>query len=240
MFTNILGYKIFKGTKAEFLKLIETYEKVNIISGNPEILYNGINNSSLHDIYTDPRSIIIPDGVGTVIASKMSKDPVSEKIAGIEVMDDIIKKCEKENKSIYLLGAEEKVLNQCTINLISKYPNLQIVGSHNGFFDLENCQELIHQLEVLNPYALFIAMGCPRQETFIGNYIDKLPCKIFMGVGGSFDVIAGKVNRAPRWMISLGLEWLYRVANEPVRLKRLKVIPKFLLRVLSEAYRKNK
>ena len=236
MFTNILGYKIFKGTKEELFTHIESFSKVNIISGNPEVLYNGINNPFIHDIYIDSNSLIIPDGVGTVIASKIVKSPVKEKIAGIEVMQGIIKKCEMEQKGIYLLGAEESVVNQCTINLLDKYPNLKILGSHDGFFDLDNCEEIIEQIQKLSPYALFIAMGCPKQETFIAKYIDVLPCRIFMGVGGSFDVIAGKVNRAPRWMISLGLEWLYRVSKEPLRIKRLKVIPKFLLKVIFEGY----
>lgn len=76
--------------------------------------------------------------------------------------------------------------------------------------------------------AIFVAMGCPRQENFIVKYMDELPCKIFMGVGGSFDVIAEKVNRAPRWMINIGMEWAYRVSKEPWRIKRLGSIPKFI------------
>lgn len=86
------------------------------------------------------------------------------------------------------------------------------------------------------PYVLFVAMGCPRQETFIAKYMNVLPCKVFMGVGGSFDVIAGKVNRAPKWMINIGLEWLYRVVKEPWRIKRLSSIPKFIFKVIINKY----
>ena len=120
----------------------------------------------------------------------------------------------------------------CKENIKKTFPNIKIVGSHNGFFDLNNCNDIIEDIKKSNPWGLFIAMGCPRQENFIVNYIDELNCNFYMPVGGSFDVFAGKVNRAPKWMLSLGLEWLYRVLKEPWRIKRLGVIPKFLLRVL--------
>ena len=80
-------------------------------------------------------------------------------------------------------------------------------------------------------------MGCPRQEMFIAKYMDRLPCKVFMGVGGSFDIIAGNVKRAPKWMINMGLEWLYRVIKEPFRIKRLSSIPKFILMVIKDKYK---
>ncbi|MBS6601241.1 MAG: WecB/TagA/CpsF family glycosyltransferase [Clostridium sp.] len=232
MYTNILGYKVFNETKENFLREIDKRDKTIVISGNPEILYSGLENENLNKLFNGKDSIIIPDGVGTVIAAKMVKNPVKEKIAGIEVMKAIIEKCEKEGKGIYLLGAEEEILKLCKENIKKTFPNIKIVGSHNGFFDLNNCNDIIEDIKKSNPWGLFIAMGCPRQENFIVNYIDELNCNFYMPVGGSFDVFAGKVNRAPKWMLSLGLEWLYRVLKEPWRIKRLGVIPKFLLRVL--------
>ena len=232
MYTNILGYKVFNETKENFLREIDKRDKTIVISGNPEILYSGLENENLNKLFNGKDSIIIPEGVGTVIAAKMVKNPVKEKIAGIEVMKAIIEKCEKEGKGIYLLGAEEEILKLCKENIKKTFPNIKIVGSHNGFFDLNNCNDIIEDIKKSNPWGLFIAMGCPRQENFIVNYIDELNCNFYMPVGGSFDVFAGKVNRAPKWMLSLGLEWLYRVLKEPWRIKRLGVIPKFLLRVL--------
>ena len=232
MYTNIFGYKVFNETKENFLREIDKRDKTIVISGNPEILYNGLENEKLNKLFNGKDSIIIPDGVGTVLAAKMVKNPVKEKIAGIEVMKAIIEKCEKEGKGIYLLGAEEEILKLCKENIKKTFPNIKIVGSHNGFFDLNNCDDIIEDIKKSNPWGLFIAMGCPRQENFIVNYIDELNCNFYMPVGGSFDVFAGKVNRAPKWMLSLGLEWLYRVLKEPWRIKRLGVIPKFLLRVL--------
>ncbi len=237
MFINILGFKIYKNTKTELIELLNSYHKVNIISGNPEVLFNGLNNKTLGDNFRKDSSVIIPDGVGTVLASKIQGKPVKEKIPGIEVMGEIIKKAEREGKGIYLLGAKEDVLLKCSENLLLKYPELNIVGMRNGYFKKEDSDLIAEEIKSKNPYAIFIAMGSPRQEEFISKYMDELPSKIFMGVGGSFDVFAGNVNRAPKWMISLGLEWLYRVSKEPWRIKRLGAIPKFLWLVLINRFK---
>ncbi|OFI05799.1 putative N-acetylmannosaminyltransferase [Clostridium acetireducens DSM 10703] len=233
MFTNILGYNIFNQDKKKFIEyLTKLNSKVHIISGNPEVLYNGLKEKNLFDNFVSENSIIIPDGIGTVIASKILKNPVREKIAGIEVMEDIIKFCEENKKSIYLVGTQDEILREFIHKIKIKYPNIIILGSHNGYFDLDNCKHIIEDINKKNPYVLFVAMGSPRQERFIVRYMSKLNCNIFMGVGGSFDVFAGKVKRAPKWMINLGIEWLYRVIKEPYRIKRLSSIPKFLIKVI--------
>lgn len=143
-------------------------------------------------------------------------------------MKKILEKCEKTGESIYLLGASEENLKACVANIVMDFPKINIAGYHNGFFDLNNPKEILEEIKEKKPMAIFVAMGCPRQENFIVKYMDELPCKIFMGVGGSFDVIAEKVNRAPRWMINIGMEWAYRVSKEPWRIKRLGSIPKFI------------
>lgn len=231
-FIEILGYKIFKNSIEDAINYIEDKNKLHIISGNPEVLYNGLNNKMLFENFTSTNSLIIPDGVGIQIAAKFLKTPVKEKIAGIDLMKELIKKLSLENKSIYLLGTTDENLKVCVANIIMEFPEVNIVGYKDGYFDINNPVELLNDIKEKKPYAIFVAMGCPRQEEFIAKYMDELPCQIFMGVGGSFDVIAEKVTRAPRWMIKLGLEWLYRVAKEPWRIKRLGSIPKFLLLVV--------
>ena len=232
MFTNILNFKVFNQNKDTFMRYIDNLPKVNIISGNPEVLFNGLNNKALTKNFNSEDSIIIPDGIGTVIVSKLLKNPVKEKIAGIDVVMELLIKADKEKRSIYLLGAKEEVLQKCKRNIIDKYPNLKISGSHNGFFDLDNCDDIINDIQNSDTWAIFVAMGSPRQEIFIDKIMHNSPCKIFMGVGGVFDILAGELKRAPKWMITLGLEWLYRVYKEPFRIKRLIAIPKFLLLVL--------
>ncbi|MFT5873321.1 MAG: N-acetylglucosaminyldiphosphoundecaprenol N-acetyl-beta-D-mannosaminyltransferase [Clostridium sp.] len=237
MTTRILQYEIFNDNMEELLRSVTNLKKVHIVSGNPEILLTGLQNNILLDSITSKNSIIIPDGISTVICAKIVGRPVKEKIAGIELMDSIVKKCEKENKGIYLLGSTKETVDMCNINLRTKYRKLNILGSHDGYFEMDNCEEILKEIEKVSPSVLFVAMGCPRQEMFITKYMDRLPCSIFMGVGGSFDIIAGNLKRAPKWMIKLGLEWLYRVAKEPFRLKRLSSIPEFILMVIKEKYK---
>lgn len=240
MFTKILDFKIFNKDKNTLMQYIKKYEKVNIISGNPEILLNGMNNSKLKENFNSEISLIIPDGIGTVIASKIVKDPVQEKIAGIDIFKEILITADKEKKNIYLLGAEEEVLLKCRKNIEKQYPNLNICGSHNGFFDLDNCEDIIEEIKSRDIYAIFVAMGSPRQELFIDKILCDTNIKIFMGVGGVFDIFAGKVDRAPKLMISLGLEWLYRTIKEPFRIKRLGAIPEFLIKVFRHNQENNK
>lgn len=228
MFTNILDFKVFNKDMKTFMEYIDNFEKVNIISGNPEVLFNGLNNSKLKTNFNDRNSVIIPDGVGTVLASKLVKNPVTEKIAGIDVVREVLKKADRENKSIYLVGAEQEVIDECVRKIKIEFPGLTIAGYHNGFFDLNNCDEIVNDIKEKSPYAVFAAMGSPRQEIFIEKIMPIVDAKIFMGVGGVFDIFAGKLKRAPKWMINMGLEWLYRVSKEPVRIKRLASIPKFL------------
>ena len=225
---DMLGYEIFAANMDECLEVVLSKEKVHIVSGNPEVLYTGLNDKNLFDNFTSDKSLIIPDGVGVQISAKILKTPVEEKIAGIEFMKKILEKCEDSGEGIYLLGASEENLKACVANILRDYPRINISGYHNGFFDLDNPREILEEIKEKKPMAVFVAMGCPRQEKFIVRYMDELPCKIFMGVGGSFDVIAEKVNRAPRWMIDIGMEWAYRVAKEPWRIKRLGSIPKFI------------
>ncbi|MBU3126078.1 WecB/TagA/CpsF family glycosyltransferase [Clostridium tagluense] len=238
MITKIFQYEIFNDNIESLLRSINNFEKVHIISGNPEVLSNGLQNNILFDNFTSKNAIIIPDGISTVICSKIVGQPVSEKIAGIELMDSLVKKCESENQGIYLLGATKETVDMCNINLRTKYRKLNILGSHDGYFEIDNCEEILQEIEKVNPKILFVAMGCPRQELFIAKYMDRLPCSVFMGVGGSFDIIAGNLKRAPKWMISIGLEWLYRVAKEPFRIKRLSSIPKFILMVIKDKYKR--
>jgi N-acetylglucosaminyldiphosphoundecaprenol N-acetyl-beta-D-mannosaminyltransferase len=237
MTTRIFQYQIFNDNMEELLKSINNFKKVHIVSGNPEVLNNGLQNNILLDNFTSKNSIIIPDGIRLLYVQNRGQ-PVKEKIAGIEVMDRIVKRCEKENQGIYLLGTTQEILDMCNINLRTKYPKLNILGSHDGYFDLNNCEEILMEIEKVNPQVLFVAMGCPRQEMFITKYMDRLPCSIFMGVGGSFDIIAGNLKRAPKWMINIGMEWLYRVTKEPFRIKRLSSIPKFILMVTKDKYKR--
>ena len=237
MDSTILNYKIYSKSKIELVEeVFKRNEKIHIVPGNPEVLSNGLTDKILFDNFTSENAIIIPDGIGVVISTKIVRQPVMEKIPGIEVVDVILKRCEKEKKSVYLLGSKQDTLDLCIKNMHIRYKDLNISGSHNGYFDLNNCEQLIEEINQKKPFVVFVAMGAPRQELFIAKYMENLNASVFMGVGGSFDNYAGIVKRAPSFMIKLGLEWLYRVAKEPFRIKRLSVIPKFMLKVFVNKY----
>ncbi|MBB6631225.1 WecB/TagA/CpsF family glycosyltransferase [Clostridium algidicarnis] len=236
MVIEILGYPIYSGYKKEILNDIEEIVSsegcVHIVSGNPEVLYQGLFEKPLYENFTSKRSLIIPDGVGVIFSAKVKGLKVKEKIAGIEVMQDIISYCNRKNKSIYLLGSKDSIVRKCKINIEATYKDINVVGYKDGYFDLDNCDDIIEDINKCNPDVLFVAMGCPRQERFIIKHMDKLHCKLFMGVGGSFDILAGELKRAPKWMITFGIEWLYRILKEPFRIKRMKSIPKFMIRAI--------
>lgn len=233
---DILGYPIYSGYKKEILndieKIVSSEGCAHIVSGNPEVLYQGLFEKQLYDNFISKRSLIIPDGVGVIFSAKVKRLKVQEKIAGIEVMQDIISDCNRKNKSIYLLGSKDSIVKRCKLNIEATYKDINVVGYKDGYFDLDNCDTVIEDINKCNPDVLFVAMGCPRQERFIIKHMDKLPCKLFMGVGGSFDILAGELKRAPKWMITFGIEWLYRILKEPFRIKRMKSIPKFMIRAI--------
>lgn len=121
------------------------------------------------------------------------------------------------------------MIKRAYANAIDKF-NAKVVGYNHGYFDSHEEETIVDKINLLSPDVLFVGLGCPKQEEFIDKYKDKLNVKLIVAVGGSFDVLAERVKRAPRWMISLGLEWLYRVMVEPVRIKRLKKVLIFVAR----------
>lgn len=231
--TNICGLDIYNKSKKDCLDEIFSKDKVHVISGNPEVLYTSFNNKRLYNEFKSKNSLIIPDGVGVKIVAKMKGMKITEKIAGVELMVDIIERCCKTNTPVYFLGATDESLRLCVDKLKCKFPNINIAGMRNGFFNQNDTNSIVQEIIDSKAEVLFVALGCPKQETFIIDNFDLLPTKILMGVGGSFDVIGGLKNRAPKIMIDLGLEWLYRVIVEPFRFKRLFVIPKFLIKSLT-------
>ena len=152
----------------------------------------------------------------------------------IKLLDNLDKK-----DSVYFLGASDEVLNIFIKNVRKKYKNINIAGYHHGYIDIENCDYIINDIKSKQPTIIFVAMGSPKQEIFITKYMNELPCKIFMGVGGSFDVISETTKRAPLWIINSNLEWLYRILKEPVRIKRFKKNINFIFMCIKDIYISN-
>ncbi|MGB9678805.1 MAG: WecB/TagA/CpsF family glycosyltransferase [Thermoanaerobacteraceae bacterium] len=177
----------------------------------------------------------VPDGIGIVFASKVFKEPIKERVAGFDLMIEFIKSIDQKNTNspnIYLLGAAPGVAEEAKAKLEKQYPAVNIVGVHDGYFNRTDDEEIIKDINSKNTDILFVALGAPKQEKWIFKNKGKLKVKIAMGVGGSFDVLAGRVERAPLIFRKLGAEWLYRLIKEPWRYKRMAVLPKFVLKVI--------
>lgn len=200
-----------------------------IVAINPEKIMKAQKDSNLLKLLNSA-TIQIPDGIGVIIASKLKGGKIRKRVTGIDLMQSICKRSAKDGYKIFLLGAKPGVAEQAGKILENKYKGLKIVGIRDGYF--KDNESVIKDINNAAPDILFVAMGSPKQEYWIKNNIDKLSVPLCMGIGGSLDVICGNIKRAPKWMCSLGLEWLYRLIKEPWRFKRMLVLPVFLIKIL--------
>jgi len=171
------------------------------------------------------KNIGYSDGVGSVMALKQ-KGFYAVKIPGAELWLDIIKKFHNE-KTFYLLGSSQDIIDKTVMKLEKEYPNINILGYRNGFLEEGDKENLIKELKNKKPDVVFVAQGSPRQEKFMNELIKEYPA-LYMGLGGSFDVYTGLKKRAPKLFLNLNLEWMYRLLKEPTRFGRQLVIIKFL------------
>ncbi len=174
----------------------------------------------------------IPDGIGLVIASKIHRLGLIERVTGIDLMGKVLEFCDYSRKSIYILGGKPGVAEMASHNIQEKYPNIQIKGYRDGYFKGEEENDVIEGINEVSPDILFVALGAPKQEKWIHEHRKALGVKVAMGVGGCVDVWAGTAKRAPKIFQILGLEWLYRLLKEPWRFKRMLALPKFMIKVL--------
>lgn len=164
--------------------------------------------------------------------------PVTERVSGLDLMESICKRAGERMYSVYLLGARPGVAEEAARVLESRCPGLRVVGAQHGYFTPEEEQGVVRAVAEAAPDILFVAFGAPKQEKWIRQHLAELRVPVAIGVGGSFDVLAGRVRRAPRWMQRAGLEWLYRAVREPSRLPRLWVLPRLVWLTLREALRR--
>ncbi len=175
--------------------------------------------------------IVVADGVGVKIALRLLTGKRVERIAGIELAEELLRLAEVEGYRVYLLGAKEDVIEQAVKRLKQSHPRLDIVGYHHGYFEVDD-EEVIKEVVDARPDILLVGLGAPKQEFFISKIMSEVPASLMMGVGGSFDVWAGVKKRAWKWMQKLGLEWLFRAMQDLSRIKRLTFIPSFILMVI--------
>lgn len=162
--------------------------------------------------------LLVADGMSVVWASRFLRQPLPERVAGIDLFERLVRAASEDGTSVYFLGATEEVVNEVAAVYSRRYPGLRIAGSQNGYWDDDDA--VIDAVRACAPDYLFLAIPSPRKEFWVRDHLEALGTPFVMGVGGSFDVVAGKVARAPRWAQQTGFEWAWRLAQEPRRMWR--------------------
>lgn len=234
-----LGVYVSTLTYDEIIKQLKdriaTKKTSTIIAVNPEKLVAAERDIHLKELINSA-TFQIPDGTGVLLASKLNGGKIRSRVTGIDMMERLIQFAANENHRVYLYGAKEEVVSLAKVNLEKSYPKLEIVGYSNGY-ETDN-KMLVQKINDSKATLLFVALGSPRQELWIRDHMDLLPdVKVFQGVGGSFDVFAGHVKRAPKLFRKLGLEWFYRLITDPRRIKRQLVLPLFLFKIIFQQRR---
>lgn len=217
----ILNTNIDVLTMKQTIKEVEKY-----IINKRQLHLMGVNADKINLLNTDKKlkkivnecGIINADGASVVLASKYLKMPLPERVAGIDLMQNLVNMSSQKGYSIYLLGAKQSVVETTVVKLKDTYKNINICGYRNGYFSEEEWEDIGKKIERSNPDIVFVGITSPQKEYLVEYFQNMGLNSVFMGVGGSFDVISGNIPRAPKWMQKCNLEWLFRVMQEPKRL----------------------
>ena len=218
-----------------------------VFTPNSEIVQLCVEQNDFRDVINSA-DMIIPDGAGVLLASRILGTPLKEKVAGIELAQKIIEYCNESGKKLFFLGSKPETKDDngnvvlstadaAAQKLKEKFPDLNICGTCDGYFKDEESDKIIEKINTSEADIVFVCLGCPRQEKWIFQFKDKTKARLFIGLGGSLDVFAGRVNRAPEFFVKRNLEWFYRLLKQPQRIGRMMKIPKFLIQTY---FKKNK
>lgn len=235
-FVSILGVQFINTRMKEMVARIEQKldhnEKAFVVTANPEIVMKVLEDSTYKQ-YIDKASYVTADGIGVVKAAQILGNPLPERVAGYDLMRNLLAVLNDKKLKLYMLGAQEETIQKAVQTVNEEYPNINLVGYHNGFFQWED-PTIINEINEKQPDLILVALGVPRQEKWIAENIDSVEKGVFIGVGGSFDVLAGTVKRAPEIWQKLNLEWFYRLAKQPSRWRRMLALPHFALKVFGQ------
>ncbi len=231
---DVLGCKFDNVNMQEAVEKCKEFIRDNagnlVVTPNPEIVMRAREDKEFMDIINEAE-LVIPDGIGIIKAANILKTPLKERVAGYDLICNLLEEGKNGSISFYFFGSKPGFAEKAKQKLEEKYPNIKIVGTHTGYFKPEEEQEIVDEIKALKPDVLLVGIGAPRQEKFINKYKSEGFFKIGIGCGGSIDVLAGEVKRAPKLFIKLHLEWFYRLLKQPSRLGRMMVLPKFMREV---------
>lgn len=234
---NIFGVPIsqmsMKDTVTYISRIIDSRTPHQVITANPIMVMTALQNPEYMRMMKEAE-LVVPDGTGVVWAAEYVGNPVAERVPGYDLIHELMRVGETKGWKVYLIGASAEVIGAAAARLKELYPKLQLVGYRDGFFGEPEDEEVLRAIRECEPDILLVGRSADKQEPWIAKYKHRLGIPVMMGVGGSFDVLSGKLKRAPRIFQKLRLEWFYRLLQEPWRYKRMLALPKFAMKVIRE------
>lgn len=236
---SVLGVRVDRLTQQQFLQHIASMLKQarqhsscqQIITVNPEFVMAAQQNAAFRQCINEA-ALVMPDGVGIVLAARYLGRPVPERVTGVDTLVEIAKLCASSGYRLYLLGAAPGVAEEAGQRLQQLCPGLQIAGSYAGSPAPDEEDAIIERIQAAQADVLCVAYGAPAQDLWIYRNLHRLPVALAMGIGGAFDFLTGRQQRAPQAMQKIGMEWLYRLYREPWRWRRMLALPRFAGQVL--------
>lgn len=234
---KILEVPISNVTMNEAVEIVDGFVKSDkfhkVYTPNPEIVMLAKKNENFMEV-VKKADLVVPDGIGVVIGSRLQKgENLPERVPGYDLVQNTMKRAVKEGYKYYFFGSKPGVAEMAAEKMRETYPGIQIVGTRDGYFKAEDEEAIIKDINESGANILLVALGAPKQETWIEEHQHLLPnVRVAIGVGGSLDGMAGIVKRAPIAFQKLGLEWFYRLLKQPSRFVRMLVLPQFLVEVL--------
>lgn len=199
-----------------------------VFTPNSEIIMQAQRDPELKSVLNSA-DLLVPDGAGVILASKILRAPLKQKVPGFDLARNLFKTFAGKNISFYILGGQPGVAEMAAVNIMAEYGKINIKGYDHGYFKPEEEKELIERINRTKPDILLVGLGAPKQEFWIYNNMYRLKCKVCIGVGGSIDVFSGKVSLTPEFIRRAGFEWLHRLIREPRRIKRMMDLPRFII-----------
>lgn len=231
---NILGVDVDAVTMAEAVDVVrramDARAGVMVATANAEMLMRATHDEELRRIL-NASALVVPDGAGTVWAARHLGHAMPERVAGYDLAQELLRCAPAEGRRVYFFGSAPGVAEKAKAKAEQLYPGIEIVGVRNGFFSPADNAAIIAEIRAARPDLLLVALGVPKQEKWIAAHLAELDVPVAIGVGGTLDVMAGVMKRAPHWMQKAKLEWLFRGLMQPKRAGRLLALPKFVLKV---------
>lgn len=238
MKTDVLGVLYDNVTMDEALargrELLRGERAAYCVTPNAEMAYEALHDEAFRAILNEA-ALVLPDGAGVVLGAKILKTPLKQKVAGIDFAQNLLGILEEEGSRLFLLGSKPGIAETAAEKMRQKHPSLIICGTADGYF-LDDA-DAVRTINDARADVVFVCLGAPKQERFMHDHCGELNVRLMIGLGGTLDGIAGTVKRAPKWMIRLQLEWLYRLIREPRRFGRMLRLPKFVFAALKKRWK---